>query len=152
MVFALLLSIGARADDGPALSLSFSNGANEVELSFTATNGTAYQIESATTLTNFTAMWTTDARGVAGVVNTVMWFFSGMLLPPEFLPRWLRVLVWWLPFQAQIYAPTTIYMGHVGGGRTGQLLALQAFWTLILIGAGKAVLAAGQRKLTIQGG
>ena len=103
-------------------------------------------------LTNFTAMWTTDARGVASMVTTVMWFFSGMLLPPEFLPHWLRTLVWWLPFQAQLYAPTTIYLGRTGELDRGQLLALQALWALILMGVGKAMLAAGQRKLTIQGG
>jgi len=103
-------------------------------------------------LINFTAMWTTDARGVAGMVNTVMWFFSGFLLPPEFLPRWLRTVVWWLPFQAQIYTPTTIYLDRVGGFQRGRLLALQALWALILMGVGKAMLAAGQRKLTIQGG
>jgi len=97
-------------------------------------------------------MWTTDARGVASMVTTVMWFFSGMLLPPEFLPHWLRTLVWWLPFQAQLYAPTTIYLGRTGELDRGQLLALQALWALILMGVGKAMLAAGQRKLTIQGG
>jgi len=103
-------------------------------------------------LVNFTAMWTTDARGVAGVAMTLMWFFSGMLLPPEFMPYWLRRLVWCLPFQAQIYAPTMVYLGSTGAFERWQLLVLQALWSLVLIGAGKAVLAAGQRKLTVQGG
>ena len=103
-------------------------------------------------LINFTAMWTTDARGVAGMANTVMWFFSGFLLPLEFLPHWLRTLAWWLPFQAQVHTPTTVYLGRVGGFERGRLLALQALWALILMGIGKAMLSAGQRKLTIQGG
>lgn len=103
-------------------------------------------------LVNFAAMWTTDARGVAGMAMTLTWFFSGMLLPPEFLPSWLQTLVWWLPFQAQIYAPTVIYLGRVGRFERWQLLALQMLWGVILIGAGKAMLAAGRRKLTVQGG
>jgi ABC-2 type transport system permease protein len=103
-------------------------------------------------LVNFAAMWTTDARGVARIASTFMWFFSGMLLPPEFLPQWLRTVVWWLPFQAQIYAPTAVYLGSIGTLGRWQLLALQAIWTLVLVGAGRAVLAAGQRKLTVQGG
>ena len=103
-------------------------------------------------MVNFTAMWTTDAQGMAGIVMTLMWFFSGILLPPEFLPRWLQAVVWWLPFQAQAYTPTTIYLGRTGGVGRGQLLALQVIWALVLIGMGKVMLAAGQRKLTIQGG
>jgi ABC-2 type transport system permease protein len=103
-------------------------------------------------LISFTAMWTTDARGVQGIMMTFMWFFSGMLLPPEFLPPWLRMLVWCLPFQAQIYTPTTVYLNRAGPLGHGLLLALQVVWTLVLVGAGKAVLAAGQRKLTVQGG
>jgi len=103
-------------------------------------------------LVNFTAMWTTDARGVAGIATTFMWFFSGMLLPPEFLPNWLRQMVWWLPFQAQLYTPTTIYLGRTGGPGRWQLLMIQAVWSLLLMGTGKALLGAGRRKLAIQGG
>ena len=32
-------------------------------------------------LVNFAAMWTTDARGLAGITGTLMWFFSGFVLP-----------------------------------------------------------------------
>jgi ABC-2 type transport system permease protein len=103
-------------------------------------------------LGNFAAMWATDARGVAGTVYTLMWFFSGFLLPPEFLPSWLQTLVWWLPFQALVYAPTMVYLGRVGRFERWELLVLQALWSLVLIGIGKAVLGAGRRKLTVQGG
>jgi ABC-2 type transport system permease protein len=103
-------------------------------------------------LVNFSAMWTTDARGLAGIVQTLMWFFSGTLLPPEFLPGWLRALVWWLPFQAQGYAPTVIYVGGVGSFEPWRLLALQMLWAVVLSGVAKAMLTAGRRKLAIQGG
>jgi len=103
-------------------------------------------------LVNFSAMWTTDARGLAGITGTLMWFFSGTLLPLEFLPGWLRDLGWWLPFQAQGYAPTVIYLGRVSGSERWKLLALQMAWAVILTGVGKAMLAAGRRKLAVQGG
>jgi ABC-type uncharacterized transport system permease subunit len=45
-----------------------------------------------------------------------------------------------------------VYLGSIGTLGRWQLLALQAIWTLVLVGAGRAVLAAGQRKLTVQGG
>jgi ABC-2 type transport system permease protein len=103
-------------------------------------------------LVNFAAMWTTDARGVAGIAGTLMWFFSGMLLPPEFLPRWLRTMVWWLPFQAQLYSPAMVYLGQVGPLARWQLMLLQALWSLLLIGLAKTMIGAGRRKLTVQGG
>ena len=79
-------------------------------------------------------------------------FFSGMIIPIAFFPDWLEVLAWALPFAAMIQAPVEVFLGHAQGLTLVGLLALQAAWTLVLLGAGRALFAAGTRKLVLQGG
>jgi ABC-2 type transport system permease protein len=57
-----------------------------------------------------------------------------------------------LPFAAMVQAPIEVWLGHAQGLELLGLLALQAFWALVLLAVGRGVLAAGMRKLVIQGG
>jgi ABC-2 type transport system permease protein len=79
-------------------------------------------------------------------------FFSGQIVPLAFFPHWLETLAWALPFAAMVQAPIEVWLGHAQGLELVGLLGLQALWAAILLGAGRAVLAAGMRKLVIQGG
>ena len=49
-------------------------------------------------------------------------------------------------------APIDIYVGEPLGGSAAAVLALQASWAVALYAAGRLVLAAGTRKLVLQGG
>jgi ABC-type uncharacterized transport system permease subunit len=53
-----------------------------------------------------------------------------------------------LPFLAMAYVPARLASGHV----QPQLLALQAGWLVVLLGAAVAVFGAGQRRLQAVGG
>ena len=41
-------------------------------------------------ITNSLAFWTTDARGINYLANTVILFFAGFIVPLNFFPPWLR--------------------------------------------------------------
>ncbi len=103
-------------------------------------------------LVNLTAFWLLDYRGIGVVGMVASSFFSGMIIPIAFFPDWLEVLAWALPFAAMIQAPVEVFLGHAQGLTLVGLLALQAAWTLVLLGAGRALFAAGTRKLVLQGG
>jgi ABC-2 type transport system permease protein len=79
-------------------------------------------------------------------------FFSGMMIPIAFFPGWLGTLAWSLPFAAMVQAPVEVFLEHARGLELAGLLGLQAAWALVLLLAGRAVFAAGTRKLVIQGG
>ncbi len=79
-------------------------------------------------------------------------FLSGMVIPIAFFPDWLETLAWALPFAAMVQAPVEVFLEHARGLELAGLLALQAFWTAVLLVAGRAAFAAGTRKLVIQGG
>jgi ABC-2 type transport system permease protein len=103
-------------------------------------------------LFNLTAFWLLDYRGVAVLAMVSSTFFSGQIVPIAFFPDWLETVAWALPVAAMVQAPIEIFLGHAAGVELPALLALQAFWALTLLAAGRAVYAAGTRKLVVQGG
>ena len=103
-------------------------------------------------LYNSSAFWFVDIRGVMTVSLTVSLFFSGMLLPLAFFPGWLRTLAHALPFAATMQTPIDIWLGKHHGPALLGVLALQAFWALVLLGLGRLTLRAGRQKLVVQGG
>ena len=48
--------------------------------------------------------------------------------------------------------PIDVFLGKLQGGGLLAALALQAFWSVAMLGLGRLVLAAALRKLVIQGG
>ncbi len=103
-------------------------------------------------LFNLSAFWLLDYRGVGGLAMVVSTFFSGQIVPIAFFPDWLGTIAWALPFAAMVQAPVEVFLGHARGLELAGLLVLQAAWALVLLAAGRAVYAAGTRKLVIQGG
>src|SRR5712691_8130412 len=103
-------------------------------------------------LYNSAAFWLLDYRGIVTLSITVSLFFSGMILPLALFPVWLKTIAHALPFQSIIQVPIDVYLGKHAGASLAGVLVLQAFWALALLALGRAALAAGTRKLVIQGG
>jgi ABC-2 type transport system permease protein len=103
-------------------------------------------------LYNSAAFWLLDYRGVVNISITVSLFFSGMILPLALFPGWLRTIAHALPFQSIIQVPIDVYLGKHSGLALAGVLVLQAAWAVALLALARAALAAGTRKLVIQGG
>lgn len=103
-------------------------------------------------LFNLAAFWLLDYRGAGVLAMVASTFFSGQVVPIAFFPEWLGLIAWALPFAAMVQAPIEVWLGHAEGAELAGLLGLQLFWATSLLLLGRAVLAAGLRKLVIQGG
>jgi ABC-2 type transport system permease protein len=103
-------------------------------------------------LYNSAAFWLIDYRGILTVALMFSIFFSGMVIPIAFFPDWLAALSYSLPFAAIIQMPVDVYLGKYTGLELAGILALQTAWALVLLGLARAAIAAGTRKLVIQGG
>lgn len=103
-------------------------------------------------LVNLTAFWLLDYRGPALLVLTVAHLLSGLIVPLSFFPEPFGDIARSLPFAAMLQAPIDIYVGEPLGGSVAGVLALQLAWAATLLLAGRVVLAAGTRKLVVQGG
>jgi ABC-2 type transport system permease protein len=103
-------------------------------------------------LVNLAAFWTPDATGIGRLCWTANGALSGMIVPLALLPPVLAQITRLLPFAAMANTPTEIYLGIVSGPSLLGALALQAFWALALVVACRVTLAAGVRRLVVQGG
>ena len=103
-------------------------------------------------LVNLCSFWLLDYRGPVILAIAVNLVLSGAVMPLSFFPEPLDTVTRLTPFAAILQAPIDIYVGVPLGGSTAAVLALQASWALALYAAGKLLLAAGTRKLVVQGG
>ncbi|MGH3713458.1 MAG: ABC transporter permease [Micromonosporaceae bacterium] len=104
-------------------------------------------------LTNLTAFWLLDPRGVRSgwlLGSTVL---SGLVFPIRFLPDWAQPLLWLAtPFPSMLQAPLDIFVEY--GGAAGQLriLTVQAGWAVAGLALCRLVQHRAVRRLVIQGG
>lgn len=103
-------------------------------------------------IVNLTAFWLLDYRGPLLLTLAVAHLLSGLIVPLAFFPGALADVLRALPFASMLQAPIDVYVGEPLGGSVAGVLLLQAAWAAALLVAGRLVLAAGTRKLVVQGG
>ena len=101
---------------------------------------------------NIAAFWLLDNRGIEQLVTLALSFFGGLLLPLSLFPPPLEWIARALPFAAMVQTPAEVYLGTRPGREIVPLLAMQALWVVVLLVAGRVLLAAATRKLGVQGG
>lgn len=102
-------------------------------------------------LASASGFWVLDAKGVERVLLTVWLFGSGMNFPLPLLPDGLEAAVRLLPFAATIQGVSDVWTGSVSPSLP-VALATQAAWAVVLLGAGRVVLARATRRVVLQGG
>lgn len=103
-------------------------------------------------LVNLMSFWLLDYRGPTHLAMVVTFLLSGLIIPLAFFPEPYGDIARVLPFASMLQLPIDIFVGAAAGAEAVAVLALQAFWALVLLGAGRAALAAGTRRLVVQGG
>lgn len=103
-------------------------------------------------LVSMTAFWTLEIGGIMILYRFGSAFLSGALIPLWFMPGWLHPIISWLPFQAQIYAPLSIWFGTRDGTELLGTLAIQAGWVLVLLLLLQLVWGRAVHKVVVLGG
>lgn len=104
------------------------------------------------TFVGLTSFYITRIWGVFTTFDGLMLFLTGMLIPLDFMPLWLRTILNWLPFKNIIYTPISIYLGRVPAGEIMQVLAVQLGWASVLAVLISLYYRQGLKKIVIQGG
>jgi len=102
-------------------------------------------------LIGLTGFWLMDSRGVENLAGVLAMFLSGMILPLVVFPGWLGSLALVLPWAAMLQVPADIFLGK-HEGTVILALAFQAGWAVVLLLAGRLVMARATRKVVVQGG
>ena len=104
-------------------------------------------------LVELVGFWILDARGAHQLLSSVTMFFSGFLIPVSLFPTALEGLARVLPFVAVAQLPGELFIGeHRGVGASLGVLAFQLAWALVLLAAGRLVLARATRMVVVHGG
>jgi ABC-2 type transport system permease protein len=103
-------------------------------------------------LYNLPAFWLLHFRGPALIAIFASLVLSGMVIPVRFFPDWLSAIAHATPFPSLVQTPIDIFVGETTGAEIVTALGVQAAWLVGLLFACRAVLAAGTRRLVVQGG
>ncbi len=98
------------------------------------------------------SFWTTSVYGIINSKRFIMDFLSGGLIPLTFFPPWLRSVAGFLPFQAVVHLPVSIYLGTISGPSAAQALVQQCLWAAGLWLLGHLLWSRAVRQVTIYGG
>jgi ABC-2 type transport system permease protein len=100
-------------------------------------------------LVNLTAFWLLDWRGVSTIYAVIAPLLAGLIIPLPYFPGWTASAIAATPFPSMVQIPTDLLLGR---GDAALLLANQLLWAVLLLGAGRLVLAGAVRRLVVQGG
>jgi ABC-2 type transport system permease protein len=103
-------------------------------------------------IVSLTGFWLIDDRGPNQLATSVQFFLSGMLLPLVLFPHWLGTFARNSPFASMVELPVEVLLGKHPGTRVIPVFALGLTWAVVLLAAGRLMLAAATRKVVVQGG
>ena len=101
---------------------------------------------------NLCAIWLMDVRGVLTLQTVVTVILSGFIIPVAWFPGWLAAVASTTPFPSMLQSPVDVLSGRVDGLDAVTVVAVQAFWAVVVLGLGRLVLTRANRRLVVQGG
>jgi ABC-2 type transport system permease protein len=101
---------------------------------------------------NLAAFWIVEVRGVVGFYVLLSTLLSGLVLPITWFPPWLRLLASLTPFPSMVQTPADVLLGRLSGMSALSALGVQVGWLVVVGAVGRLALAAGSRRLVVQGG
>jgi ABC-2 type transport system permease protein len=103
-------------------------------------------------LANVVVAASLNERGVNAILMPLVVVFSGSLVPLGFFPDTMRTFLQLQPLAGLVDIPFRIYFADLNGIAALEGLALQAGWTVVLIGLGRLTMERMMRRLEMQGG
>ena len=96
------------------------------------------------------AFWLIQVRVFKFMLQYLMFFFAGAILPLDLFPGWLQGIVNVLPFQYIIFVPIQIYLGKMTG--FGTIFLKEFAWILFFLGVARLMLSRGIKRYEAVGG
>jgi ABC-2 type transport system permease protein len=90
--------------------------------------------------------------GIQWAKDSMVAFFSGMMVPLALMPVWLQGIAWAMPFVHFTTTPASIYLGRVNTADALGLIAAEAAWAAGLWIIGRLIWRQLVKKVTIHGG
>jgi ABC-2 type transport system permease protein len=99
------------------------------------------------------SFYTKSILGFITAKEGIVMLLSGLIIPISFFPEPLRQIVMWLPFQAALNIPVTIFNSpNLPIMEYLRLISIQAFWVAALFAIGRFLFYRAVRFITVTGG
>lgn len=105
-----------------------------------------------TLVATLSLLWTVSGRGMRRIVPALATLFSGLIVPLPLFPDWSQPVIRALPFRGILDVPIRFYLGHIPVEQLPLQLLGQLTWTAGLLLVARWMLAAGLKRVVIQGG
>lgn len=103
-------------------------------------------------LVNLLAFWIVEIRGPLTVYVLTMNLLCGLIIPVQLFPGWLQAIAYATPFPWLLQGTCDLATGQAQGWAAVGTIGAQLGWALVLLGAGRWVLARATSRLVVQGG
>lgn len=96
--------------------------------------------------------YTYNEAGISSMLNSVMEFLAGELVPVALLPIFIQKGTYYLPFRLVCDLPFRLYSNNIGISEGLLGLGLQIIWIIILFIIGNVIVKSALKKVFVQGG
>jgi len=103
-------------------------------------------------LVGITSFWFTEIEWLIDVVMLIFWFFGGLLLPLDLLPRFMQTFASFLPFKYIFYIPSQGLLGKLSLNQMCISFVMQLFWLMLFFILVKKIYKAGLKVYSAFGG
>lgn len=103
-------------------------------------------------LVYISTFYTLSSVGVRVIYAALVDFLAGGVIPLAFFPNSFKKVLHWLPFASMQNMPLQIYIGTISQADVVGAVALQLFWLIALMAAGKWWMNRATQKVIVQGG
>lgn len=100
-------------------------------------------------LTGILAFWLEQTWILRALIQTIITFLSGFIIPLEFFPDWLVTLLNYTPFPFMTYYPVKIFMGESIPWAEGPFILF--IWILVMVVLNTLIWRRGIRLYTAAG-
>src|SRR5262245_17354967 len=107
---------------------------------------------SITTLLNVSVILTLTDQGLNAITNSLVIILSGMVIPLPLFPDWTHAFLFLQPFAGLVDIPYRIYFADLTGASAVAGITVQVVWTVLLIVAGRVLMARAMSRVQVQGG
>lgn len=140
--FTFLFAVDFHFPDNPLFLLLFLVAAG---LSVVLGAGMTY-------LFSLSAFWLDEGTGLDYVLQYLVPFLMGGLIPLVLLPQWAYQVVSFLPFKYSLYFPVSIFLERLAVSDVARGLLMQVLWIGVVYFLGSWVWRRGCRSYTARGG
>ena len=98
------------------------------------------------------SFWLMQINGIRAMFGIAREFLAGVTVPLWFMPDGLRMVLEFLPFQAGVFLPASIFAGQVTGSGLIRPFLVQIAWIVVLSLIASVVWRRAQRRIVVQGG